>query len=289
MKSTTRATIAILAGVLALAALPAVASSATWTRANTTAMHLPPDPAPTTPYPSTIAVEDLPGKVTKVVPTLVGTRHTNAGDIDALLLGPNGQSVMLMSDIGCVNIFTATGRDFSFDDAAATELGDDINCLGGTYKPTNGAPADDAMPAPAPAAPYGASLAGLAGGAANGNWNLYVVDDGNIATGDILGGWKVAITTDASEDCGGQKATILGTDGDDTLRGTPGKDVISGFNGRDEIVGLNGNDLLCGGPGKDILIGGKGRDRLLGQGAKDRCVGGAAKDVARSCEKQKSV
>jgi Ca2+-binding RTX toxin-like protein len=285
----TRKTItAITLGALALAALPAMASAATWTRANTTPMNLPVNPAPTTPYPSTIAVEDLPGTVTKIVPTFVGFRHNGPGDVDALLAGPNGQNVMLMSDVGCDNIINPS-RDFSFDDGAATGLGADISCPGGTYKPTNGAPVNDPMPAPAPAGPFGLSIAALTGGSANGNWNLYVVDDGAISTGDILGGWRLAITTDASDSCGGKQATVLGTDGDDTLRGTKGKDVIAGFKGRDEISGLKGDDVLCGGPGKDILIGGAGKDRLLGQGAKDRCVGGAAKDVARSCEKQKSV
>ena len=137
MKSGTRVITAILAGALALAALPAVASAATWTRANTTPMNLSPDPAPTTPYPSTIAVEDLPGNVTKVVPTFVGVRHTGAGDIDALLLGPNGQNVMLMSDAPCGNIFNPA-RDLTFDDAAATEL--IAPCPEGSYKPTNGPP-----------------------------------------------------------------------------------------------------------------------------------------------------
>jgi hypothetical protein len=287
MKRRTKITVTVLAGAMALAALPAMASAATWTRANPTPMNLTPDPAPTTPYPSTIAVEDLPGKVTKVVPTFVNARHSGGTDIDALLLGPNGQTVMLMSDV-CGN-FTNPVRDFRFDDSALTAIGDDPACLAGTYRPANGAPAADVMPAPAPAAPYGAQLSGLAGGSANGNWNLYVVDDGPISAGDILGGWKIEITTDASDQCGGATATILGSDSGDVLKGTKGKDVISGFGGRDEISGLGGNDILCGGAGKDVLVGGGGRDRLLGQGGTDRCTGGAGKDTAPKCERLKSV
>ncbi len=84
--------------------------------------------------------------------------------------------------------------------------------------------------------------------------------------------------------CGGVDATIVGTDGKETLRGTRGRDVIAGMAGADRILGLGGDDILCGGIGKDVLVGGKGRDRMIGGRGRDICRGGKGKDTARSCE-----
>ena len=47
--------------------------------------------------------------------------------------------------------------------------------------------------------------------------------------------------------CRGRLATIVGTDGDDTLSGTSGGDVIVGLGGNDHITGRGGDDSLCGG------------------------------------------
>ena len=66
--------------------------------------------------------------------------------------------------------------------------------------------------------------------------------------------------------CQGQRVTIIGTDGNDTLTGT------------------DGADLLKGGAGDDKLQGNKSADRLIGNGGKDRCRGGKGKDTASSCE-----
>jgi len=78
--------------------------------------------------------------------------------------------------------------------------------------------------------------------------------------------------------CGGRRATILGTSGDDTLRGTVFQDVILGRGGNDTIRGLAGNDTICGGPGRDILIGGDGEDRLLGEVGDDKLFGDRGSD-----------
>jgi Ca2+-binding RTX toxin-like protein len=68
-----------------------------------------------------------------------------------------------------------------------------------------------------------------------------------------------------AEECDGQTATIVGTDGDDVLIGTLGPDVIVGLNGNDLLRGVGGDDLLCGNDGADRLRGGPGNDRLFGQ------------------------
>ena len=74
----------------------------------------------------------------------------------------------------------------------------------------------------------------------------------------------VPVSAAAAVMCQGERATIVGTAGDNVLRGGPGRDVISGLAGQDRIFGLGGDDVLCGGDGADLLDGGAGDDRLDG-------------------------
>jgi Ca2+-binding RTX toxin-like protein len=98
--------------------------------------------------------------------------------------------------------------------------------------------------------------------------------------------------------CRGQRLTISGTAGPDSIVGTAGEDVIDAEGANDKVRGLGGNDVICGGAGKDTLKGGPGKDKLYGQGAKDKlvgggaedkCVGGKASDKAKGCETVKSI
>jgi uncharacterized repeat protein (TIGR01451 family) len=79
-------------------------------------------------------------------------------------------------------------------------------------------------------------------------------------------------------ECAGEVATIVGTNGDDSLVGTPGRDVIQALDGDDAVLGLGGNDLICGDEGDDELLGGTGRDRLLGDHDDDSLSGGRSRD-----------
>lgn len=155
---------------------------------------------PASPYPSTITVSGLPGVVTDVNVTLTGVSHTFPDDIDILLVGPGGQTLVLMSDCGGGS--GITGITLTFDDSAATSLPDSTLIAAGTYKPTNYG-AGDTFAAPAPAGPYNdpapagaATLASVFNGIApNGTWSLFVVDDAGGDTGSISGGWSLDITT----------------------------------------------------------------------------------------------
>jgi Ca2+-binding RTX toxin-like protein len=62
--------------------------------------------------------------------------------------------------------------------------------------------------------------------------------------------------------CDGQRPTIVGTAGPDSLVGTPGDDVIVGLGGDDQIDAGAGNDLVCPGLGDDLVLGGTGNDTL---------------------------
>lgn len=150
-----------------------------------------PDNNRAAPYPSVINVSGLTGAVGKVTVTLKGLSHTYPDDLDILLVGPQGQGVVIMSDAGGGHSFT--NITLTIDDAAAAALSDTGPIQSGAFKPGNYPPAD-AFPAPAPAGPYGSTLAAFTGASPNGVWSLYVRDD---YLGDIgsLDGWSLDITT----------------------------------------------------------------------------------------------
>jgi len=154
--------------------------------------------------------------VTNVTLTLNNLNHTFPDDIDVLLVGPGGQSVLLMSDAGgsgdLVNV------NLTFDDAAAAMLPDTTQIVSGTFKPSNFEVVPDTFPAPAPAAPYGSMLSAFNGTAPNGTWSLYVMDDAAQDLGSISGGWTLNITT---TNCGGTLPTPTPVT-TPTPSGTPG-------------------------------------------------------------------
>ena len=150
------------------------------------------DAAPALPYPSIVHVTGLDGVITKVTATLVDLSHSFPADIDALLVGPGGQNVILMSDAG-------EGDDLNkvtlkFDDAATDSLPANSPIISGTYKPTNIGGGDLFNP-PAPSGPYGANLAVFNNTVANGDWLLYIMDDQGSDAGAIFGGWRLTFTT----------------------------------------------------------------------------------------------
>jgi len=97
-----------------------------------------------------------------------------------------------------------------------------------------------------------------------------------LLTGALLVQAEVAA---AGLKCGGKKATIKGTAGDDQLQGTARADVILGLRGHDVIVGAGGNDVICGGGGNDAMSGGPGSNRLLGGPGDDALVSETGNDV----------
>ena len=79
--------------------------------------------------------------------------------------------------------------------------------------------------------------------------------------------------------CLGQPATIVGTDGNDTLNGTSGDDVIAGLGGDDLIRGDRGDDVICGGDGNDLIQGSNGGsfvDVMSGDAGDDTIDGGSS-------------
>ena len=92
------------------------------------------------------------------------------------------------------------------------------------------------------------------------------------------------VTVNPIVTCDGETATIVGTNGDESLTGTEGRDVIAGLGGIDEINGLGGDDLLCGDDGNDVTQGDAGDDDMFGRAGDDSMHGDAGNDVLNSVD-----
>lgn len=143
-----------------------------------------------TPYPSNILVSGLSNSVTGVRVYLYDMNHTWPDDIDILLVGPQGQNLIIMSDAG--GSLDLVNVNLVFDDAASDPLPDNAQIVSGTYLPTNWG-VGDPFPAPAPPPSAATQLAVFNGSNPNGTWSLFVVDDAAGDLGNINGGWCLAI------------------------------------------------------------------------------------------------
>lgn len=141
------------------------------------------------PYPSSNVVSGLTGRIASLSVTLVNLSHTAPDDMDVLLVGPSGQTVLLMSDAGGSN--AVTGVNLTFAHSTGVNLPDTSAITSGTYEPSNYG-AGDSFPA-APPGPYGANFSGFTGTDPNGAWRLFVYRDTGSAPGSIGGGWRLSI------------------------------------------------------------------------------------------------
>lgn len=140
------------------------------------------------PYPSTINVSGM-GSIVSISVLLSGLTHTFPDDLDILLVGPTGASVILMSDVGGNNDITNVSLNFTI--TAVLSLPNNTQIVSGTYLPTD-IGTGDTFSAPAPAGPYGTSLAGFVGTNPNGVWSLYVIDDQVQDVGSLTS-WSITI------------------------------------------------------------------------------------------------
>jgi VCBS repeat-containing protein len=215
-----------------------------------------------TPYPSPINVSGLGGVLSNVTVTLSGITHQRMRDIDALLVGPGGQSVILISDVGPNS--TVNNVTLTLSDAAAASLGTST-LVSGTYKPTN-ITGGDTFAAPAPAGPYGTTLSVFKAQPVNGAWSLYVVDDSSGSTGRMAGGWSLTLTT-VSTGVVNQVPTISDIVDQSTSVNTavgPLSFTIGDVEtaaGSLTVGGSSGNTALV--PNGNIVFGGSGSNRTV--------------------------
>jgi subtilisin-like proprotein convertase family protein len=199
---------------IALLVASGVAVAAVLTFSNTSEIFIrdatldPADPSGNTsipraaePYPSEITVRGFSGPIRDVDVILKRFRHTFPEDVGVLLVGPEGQKVLLMSDVGGFHDVAGVKLVLS-DEARASlpDLDEDGPITSGSYKPTQGTNADFQgcpvpadFPSPAPTSPYETSLSVFDGTDPNGIWQLYVLDDCDVDAGKIRGGWTLRI------------------------------------------------------------------------------------------------
>lgn len=151
------------------------------------------DNASASPYPSTISVAGVSPPVTKVTATINGWFHTYPADVSMLLVAPGGQKVKLIGAAGSGT--DVTGVVLTFDDAAGSSLSTSA-ISSGTYLPTD-LSSSQTFNSPAPASPYGTTLAPLAA-SPNGTWSLYVKDFAAQDTGTISNGWSLRFVSSSS-------------------------------------------------------------------------------------------
>ena len=161
-----------------------------------------------TPYPGNIVVANLAtipltgNNVTLTINSFA--RSGRPDDLDMLLVGPTGASLIVWSDVGGTGGATGT-LTITLSDSGASFLPDGGPLASGTFKPTNESTVQDTFPAPAPAGPYGNPGPAAAGTDTfatefngtnpNGTWSLYILDDTPNSGGETttIGSWSLDI------------------------------------------------------------------------------------------------
>jgi len=197
------------------------------------------------PFPSTVNVSGLTGGITLITVSLNNFTHTFSGDVDMLLVAPDGKAFNFWSDLGNTPI---TGFNFTVADSGTINPAQTFTLVNGsTYKPTNNAIQETFpgatytnrySPTGSPANGTATFASVFTGVAPNGIWSLYVIDDGG---GDIgsLGSWALNITA------GGPTAadsSVSGTITDDQGAPVAGTVInLSGTQTRKTITDVNGH------------------------------------------------
>lgn len=223
-----------------------------------------PDAGKASPYPSPIVISGRSGAVTKATVSLVNLNHAYSADVAALLVAPNGQTVLLMSAAG--DNETINDVNLTFDSSASASLPAFTQIFSGTYLPTDygsGTPFPDVnLPLP-----YGTTLDNLNGISPNGIWSLYVYDSASGDAGSVSGGWKIALTTSDGTCCSGNSPPVISSISNQVT----GEDVASeiGFTVGDAetppgslvVTGYSSNTNLV--PDANLVFSGIGTNRTL--------------------------
>jgi subtilisin-like proprotein convertase family protein len=133
------------------------------------------------PYPLTRSFDIKDEVITDVGVVLSGIAHDRPDDLDLLLVGPQGQKVMVMSD--ACGASELNGHIYLTDKAPQPlpDGGDPVACQG-RVRPADYEPGDR-LPPPAPDGPYATSLSAFDFTDPSGEWKLYAFDDGDGETG----------------------------------------------------------------------------------------------------------
>lgn len=144
-------------------------------------------------YPSEITVGGLKkGQIRDVNVRLIDFQHAGPVDVEVLLVGPQGQTAILMAGSG--GLFDVSDVTLTFDDEAAAALPAQQQLQSGAFRPTNPGNEGIEFNQPAPVTSANAALSVFDRGNPNGPWRLFVQDAiGNVDGGVIAGGWELEI------------------------------------------------------------------------------------------------
>ena len=163
---------------------------------------------------STIEVSGFSAPVVDVEVTLLGITFGPASsqDMDILLIGPEGKTSLLLSDVGGN---TATSNvTLLLDDQSDTQLPDNAPLRNGIFQPTNLGSGDTIQFVGSTITPpTGAALGVFNGINPNGAWSLSVYDDSSNGNVGAISGWRLRIKT----------ANGVPTAGADTFQATAGQ------------------------------------------------------------------
>lgn len=122
---------------------------------------------------------------------LANFTHTSPDDVDVLLIGPRGQSAIIMSDVGDNN--AVQHINLVLNDHATRNLPNNGTLTTGVYRPTNSGGSDTFFPFLPPISNGNSDLSVFNGTNPNGTWQLFVVDDKDKDTGRFADGWALVI------------------------------------------------------------------------------------------------
>jgi hypothetical protein len=145
---------------------------------------------------TTIEVSGFDKPLTDVNVTLRNITQPNVVDLDVLLVGPDGDTAVIFSDVGFGS--SANNLTVTLDDQAATQVPGGGPIPNGSFQPTNFQSGDiwSSPPAPANNLPSGAQLGVFNGTDPNGTWRLVFHNDDLAGTaGTMVGGWSLEITS----------------------------------------------------------------------------------------------
>ncbi len=214
------------------------------------------------PYPTRVNVSGLAGTVQKVTVSLNGFSHQFPDDVDLMLTGPNGRSLVLLSDVGGSN--AVSGLNLTLDSTAASALPDSTALTSGTFRPTDFEAGTDTFASPAPTANVFSASTTTLGSAfnnidPNGLWTLWVANDnaGVQGGGSLSGGWCLNFTMNQPQltvskthsgnftqgQSGAQYTVTVGSSGPGNTAGTISlvDNVPAGLT----ISGMSGNGWTC--------------------------------------------
>ena len=161
--------------------------SGKYTFSNNSAITIPYQ-GPASPYPAGANISGLTGLVTGVSVTLTGLSHTFPQDINIALVGPAGQSVVLMSHAG--GAYGITNLNLTFNSAAVQIVPVGSQIASGTYEPCGCG--QSALFTAFPVALGNGGFEAFNGTDPNGLWSLYIYDDKQGDAGSVAG-WSLTL------------------------------------------------------------------------------------------------